>query len=133
MIQPITHKKQAIKFRQWSGKSYAVFASIGKVINIGCVDIHISNKALEKNNHNNSLSQLFIDNFYEDAVNQDEIEAESADNQFFSAVILNQDDSSRPCRFIIHHNFKPILPVLPCRIRFFIVQILNLRINEKLN
>jgi len=133
MIQPTTYKKQVIMFRQWSGKNYAVFASIGKVINIGCVDIHISDKALEKNNHNNSLSVLFNENSNEDDLNPEEFEFECADNQLVSVLNLDRDESSRHSRYLIHNNLKQILPILPCRIWLFIVKILNLSINEKFN
>jgi len=133
MIQATTYKKQAIKFRQWSGKNYAVFASIGEVINIGCVDIHISDKALEKNNQNNSLSVLFNENSNVDDINPEEFEFECAGIQLVSVLNLNQDDSSRHSRYLNHKNLQQILPVLPCRIWLFIVKILTLSINEKFN
>lgn len=40
--------KKMIVFSQWSGKSFAIFASLGKIIKIGRVSVDISDKSLVK-------------------------------------------------------------------------------------
>lgn len=41
-------KEQKIVFSQWSGKNYAVFASLGKVVKIGVLAIDICMQSIKK-------------------------------------------------------------------------------------
>jgi hypothetical protein len=51
--------KNTIVFSQWSRKSYAVFASLGKVIKIGRVSADISDKSLiKKTSFTHSLNDI---------------------------------------------------------------------------
>jgi hypothetical protein len=40
------HKANAIRFRRWSRKAYAVFASLGKSITIGSLSVHMAGDTL---------------------------------------------------------------------------------------
>jgi hypothetical protein len=42
--------RKVIVFSQWSRKSYAVFASLGKLLKIGCVKVDYCDKAIRKTN-----------------------------------------------------------------------------------
>lgn len=42
------HRKQSLTFKQWSGKNYAIFASLGKEVKIGHVCNDITEKAVLK-------------------------------------------------------------------------------------
>lgn len=44
------HKQtQTIRFRRWSRKAYAAFASLHKQVTIGCLAVHISDRIGKKN------------------------------------------------------------------------------------
>lgn len=40
------HKANAVRFRRWSRKAYAVFASLGKSISIGNLSVHMAGDSL---------------------------------------------------------------------------------------
>ena len=44
----LSYKKAKLVFKQWSSKKYAVFASLGKQVCIGHINIDICDKASEK-------------------------------------------------------------------------------------
>lgn len=56
-MKTIIFKKTTIRFRKWSRKAYAVFASLGKAITIGKLKAGVAVKSL--NNGIESLSQVF--------------------------------------------------------------------------
>ncbi|GAB1416579.1 hypothetical protein MASR2M117_19850 [Paludibacter sp.] len=56
-MKTIIFEKKTIRFRQWSRKAYAVFASLGKLISIGKLKKDVAVKSL--NNGIESLSQIF--------------------------------------------------------------------------
>ena len=47
-MKTIRHKNKVLVFSRWTRKKYAVFASLGKIIQIARVSIPIGNKALNK-------------------------------------------------------------------------------------
>lgn len=48
--------RKLLVFSQWSRKSYAIFASLGKVVKIACVSADICNNALKKSSSVTGLS-----------------------------------------------------------------------------
>ncbi len=48
MNRHIPIKKSSIRFRRWSRKEYAVFASLGKCVTIGCLSKSVADKSLAK-------------------------------------------------------------------------------------
>lgn len=53
------HTRKSIRFRRWSRKAYAVFASLGKSISIGNLSVHMAGESLFRNV---ALIRLFISN-----------------------------------------------------------------------
>lgn len=47
-MRKISDNKHMLRFRKWSRKAYAMFASIGKCVTIGCVKKGIADAALGK-------------------------------------------------------------------------------------
>lgn len=96
MKEALIHRNQPIVFRQWSGKSYAVFVSLGKEVNIGTVAIEICDKAINKSSKTeittNQKTELLL-------LNNDDEDIELLDNidlQIISllSVTANTEDSS---------------------------------------
>lgn len=94
MKEALIHRNQPIVFRQWSGKSYAVFSSLGKEVNIGKVEIEICDKAISKS------SKTEITTYQKAGLlqpnNDEEIELlENIDFEIISllSVTVNTDDS----------------------------------------
>ncbi len=48
MYKQFNSKKAAIRFRCWSRKAYAVFASLGKNVTIGCLRKNVTEQSLTK-------------------------------------------------------------------------------------
>lgn len=115
MNEAFVNKKQVSKFRQWSGKSYAVFASIGKEVNIGHVDINICDKASEKNNRKKALTNTASQYLIEEIIDQEEFNEELLDSKLISMLTFtsNIDESSRHCcnfksKYYFKHCFHPV-------------------------
>ena len=51
--------KKVVVFSQWSRKSYAIFASLGKVIKIAHISADIADRALNKSAQSLSLNRAF--------------------------------------------------------------------------
>ena len=92
----LKNKKQSVTFRQWSGKNYAIYASIGKEINIGHVDIDTCDQSLLKDKECNFLNLTNIDkNLKPENEEIDDLQDLNVD-QFISllSIVKNTDISS---------------------------------------
>lgn len=106
MKKALAYRSQSIIFRQWTRKNYAVFASLGKEISIGHVDVDISDKALIKCNKKKSgaIDKLESGNDEEES---DEFLFDFIDQQFITSllVISNLDESSQQfCCLFTNYN-----------------------------
>ena len=115
MRSALTYKSKSLIFRQWTRKNYAVFASLGKEISIGHVDIDISDKGFVKCNKKKSGT---ID---KSESNKDEEESDDflfnfIDQQFISPllVISNLDDSSQQSCCLFTNYISEYLNKLSC-------------------
>ncbi len=117
MNRAIINRNQSLIFNQWSRKSYAVFASLGKEVQIGHIDGEICEKAIEKNNTKRSFKKDWIDSSIAETDDPDELILVNADLQLMSllSITSNSDESSQHCcnphtinNFIIL-TFHPVL------------------------
>lgn len=115
MNEAFVNKKQVLRFRQWSGKGYAVFASLGKEVNIGHVDINICDKASEKNNRKKALTNTASQYIIEEIIDQEEFDEELLDSALISMLMFtsNLDESSQHCcnfttKYYLEHYFHPV-------------------------
>jgi len=99
MNRTLAHINQSVVFTQWSRKSYAVFSSLGKEIQIGHLDVEICEKAIEKKSSKRSFKKEWIDTSLSIIDDQDDLILLNSDLQLISTIVetLNSDDSSRPC------------------------------------
>lgn len=59
MISATLNKTSSIRFRRWTRKNYAIFASLHKVISIGSIVISICNQSVKKIKQQISLDSFF--------------------------------------------------------------------------
>lgn len=104
MNETLKHSNQPIVFRQWSGKNYAIFSTLGKEVVIGQVEIEICDKAISKSskteittNQKTELLQLNIDDEDIDLMENLNIEIIS-----LLSVTSNSEESSRHSRELIN-------------------------------
>ena len=93
------YKNQSIIFRQWSRKSYAVFSSLGKEIQIGHIDVEICEKANEKKSSKTPLKKEWIDSSLSIMDDPDDLTVVNSDLLLISLIseTLNLDESSQLC------------------------------------
>ncbi len=105
MQNNFTHKNHALLFRQWSRNNYAVFASLGKEVNIGHIDIDICDKALEKDKKKREVGIKIKESYCCESDEFEESVSEIINNE--KALLLstlNTDESSRNSRkLLINH------------------------------
>lgn len=97
---------QSLTFRQWSRKGYAIFASLGKEVNIGHVDVEICEKASEKNNIKKTAGLHNIDTSITEDEEVEELSLNDLDAQLISCIGLTSqiDESSQLCCILISKN-----------------------------
>jgi hypothetical protein len=103
----LTYNSNLTVFKQWSGKAYSVFVSIGSQIRIGHIDFDICDKSLLKDKKRNSCF-LDLSEFQVDKNEDSEELLDEAQNYqlIFNLLTLNSEKSSRRyCRI----NFFKIL------------------------
>lgn len=121
----LINKKQSFTFRQWSGKAYSIFASIGKEINIGHVDIDICNQSLLKGKKCYFLTLTDTDeNLKSENEEINDLQDLNVD-QFISllSIVKNRDISSgQSSHYKINLAITFILPfrILECIVLCFI-------------
>lgn len=62
MNQIVAHKSHSLRFRRWSRKAYAVFASLRRAVTIGSLKIHMAAGAFFRNIIESLLSFFSIEN-----------------------------------------------------------------------
>jgi hypothetical protein len=99
MNRAIAHQNQSLFFRQWSRKSYAIFASLGKEVQIGHIDVGICEKAIDKNNTERSFKKDCTDSLLNETDDLDELTLVNTDLQLMSllSITSNSDESSQHC------------------------------------
>ena len=94
MDKAILHNSQKLIFRQWSRKKYAIFASLGKEVSIGHVDVDICDKAINKDSNISFLTQNSSNGFSTE-IEDEEInlldETEFGLNDFFITSINTEE------------------------------------------
>ena len=115
MNEALINTKQVLKFRQWSGKNYAVFASLGKEVNIGHVDIKICDKASEKSNQTKSGIIHTPECLTEEIVSEEESIEENLESRLITILsnTSNLDKSSQLCCSLFNKYF-PYLFISSC-------------------
>ena len=99
MNRAIAHQNQSLIFRQWSRKSYAVFATLGNEVQIGHIDVGICEKAIDKNNTERSFKKDCTDSLLNETDDLDELTLVNTDLQLMSllSITSNSDESSQHC------------------------------------
>jgi len=99
MNRALAHRNSSIIFRQWSRKSYAIFASLGKEVQIGHIDDGISEKAIDKNKTKKSSKKDWNNSSLIETDDPDELMLVNTDLQLISLIseITNSDESSQHC------------------------------------
>jgi len=61
MFKQHTNSTHSLRFKRWSRKSYAIFASLHKVVSIGALVVSVADKSLQKvtGHISNCVSNLF--------------------------------------------------------------------------
>ena len=109
MNKSLLYKQNTIRFRQWSGKAYAVFASLGKEVNIGHVDMDICDKASEKNDQINSLTVAKSECLLEESFDQEEFPVVNPESQLrllFTITASNENSSQHCCVLLTRLYFQ---------------------------
>ncbi len=79
-----------IIFSKWSGKKYAIFASLHRVVNIARISIDICKASLLKSNTLNSLINLFEkDNLEEEDTDWEELQDSLLLKQLIPSITLD--------------------------------------------
>ena len=99
MNKTLSYKKNTIRFRQWSRDAYAVFASLGKEVNIGHVDMDICDRASEKNDQTKSLSNAKSECLLDESKDQEEFPEVKTEHQLhlLLAITESNESSSQHC------------------------------------
>jgi len=115
MREALVYRNGTVTFRQWSGKSYAIFSSLSKEVNIGHIDIDICDKAFKKSSNKDNTVKLSTESVHLKNDDEDEVLSENIDLITFSLLSFtsNLEDSSRYCRKlrIIHISNYSTLPL----------------------
>ncbi len=83
-----------IIFSKWSGKKYAIFASLHRVVNIARISIDICKASLLKSNTLNSLINLFEkDNLEEEDTDWEELQDSLLLKQLIPSIALDSANS----------------------------------------
>ncbi len=114
MINDFTYHSSQLVFKQWSRKSYAIFASLGKEVSIGHLDIEICDQALLKDHQSYSACCAIQEEKNTEKEDPDEGILELTQEQFVSllAIQVNSDISSGRLAYfiytihIIHNNYS---------------------------
>ena len=69
MLNKIANKNRSVRFRRWSRKAYAVFASLGKAISIGNLRIEMAGQTLLRGFE--SITKIFADDIDEASESED--------------------------------------------------------------
>jgi len=117
MNRTLIHKTSSIVFRQWSRKSYAVFASLGEEVQIGHIDDGICEKAIDKNKTKKSIKRDWNKSSLIETDDPDELILVNTDLQLISLLseTINSDESSQHCCILFTtYNIKNLTfhPVL---------------------
>lgn len=105
----LKYSKQSVTFRQWSGKAYAIFASLGKEITIGHIDIDVCDQSLLKDKTHNNFQFIKSDEILN--LDNDDVDdlMDVTTDQYISMlqVVVNTDISSgRSLPHIIQSYFE---------------------------
>lgn len=117
MKNALTYKSHSLVFKQWSGKQYAIFSSLGKEINIGHVDIDISDKALDKSNKKRKSGIILKSELNTDKNEEpDESLIDCIELQFIAPLITvsNLDDSRQQFCCLIYNYILEYFNISPC-------------------
>jgi hypothetical protein len=117
MNRTLTFKNSSLVFTQWSRKSYAIFASLGKEVQIGHLDEGVCEKAIDKNKTKKSSKENWNNFSLIETDDPDELMLVNTDLQLISLIseTINSDESSQHCcsLFTIYNfrnlTFHPVL------------------------
>lgn len=90
------YKQNSARFRRWSRKSYAIFASLHKAVTIGQLIVSICDKSLEKLRNRifeASFNDLFNNNNEED---ENELLSTTLEIQILTAINASSDIAQQP-------------------------------------
>lgn len=95
MNDSVKNRNQNIVFRQWSGKSYAIFAALGKEVSIGHINADITDKSVLKSK--NGLPNILTaeTTFSKDEIDEEVENAILSEEQILSLLVtINSSDIS---------------------------------------
>ncbi len=109
MNRALAHRNSSIVFRQWSRKSYAIFASLGKEVKIGHLNEGVCEKAIDKNKTKKSSKEDWNNFSLIETDDPDELMLVNTDLQLITLIseTINSDESPQHCcKLFTIYNFK---------------------------
>ena len=104
-------KNYTFRFRRFSHKAYAAFSSLHRVVNIGCVDSHITDLQLNKSNEHYQLTE----HVFSEIQNTDKAEEQEHIDVLLQPVVstlialtLNQSKAAAAPIYILYNIHKAI-------------------------